>query len=137
MFLRLSAALFVFVMWTGATFTADEVEFSQHLIGCWQHGAIPPATGKPEEVLMTHTCFEGGTEGKAVTSTCHGFGTFDCWESTERYALAGSKLHLVSGDVDEEVCDAQVVPEKTLRLYNCDGDEASSTERIYVRVDRP
>lgn len=85
---------------------------------------------------MTQTCFEGGAEGKALYFTCQGFGTFDCWEEAERYILTDNKLHFMSGGA-ESLCDAEVVPGETLRLYNCSGTEASFAERIHVRVDRP
>lgn len=136
MFRILLVAVCVFATSTGASSAAEEDQFSRYLVGCWQHGEIPPFTGKSEEVFMTQTCFEGGVEGEAVHFTCHGFGTFDCWDGAESYALTDNKLHFISSGA-ERLCDAQVVPGETLRLYNCNGTEAPFAERIYVRVDQP
>jgi hypothetical protein len=89
--LRILSMIFcVITTSTSASSAAEADEFSQHLVGCWQHGEIPPFSGRPEEVFMTQTCFEGGAEGDALYFTCHGFGTFDCWEGAERYALTGA-----------------------------------------------
>jgi hypothetical protein len=136
MFRALLVALCILATSTVTSSVAEEDEFSVHLVGCWQHGEIPPFTGKAEEVYMTKTCFDGGVRGNAVHVTCHGFGTFDCWESAESYALTGSKLHFTSSGA-EILCDAQVVPGETLRLYNCNGTKAPFAERIYVRVGKP
>lgn len=136
MFRTLLVIFCVFAASTSASLAAEEEEFSRHLVGCWQHGKIPPSAGELEEMFMTQTCFKGGVEGEALYFTCHGFGTFDCWDGAERYALRDNKLHFISGRA-ERLCDAEVVPGETLRLYNCNGAEASFAERIYVRVVQP
>ena len=137
MLLRLLATLFTIASWMGAGYAGEEVEFSLFLAGCWQHGEIPTSTGRSEEIFMTQTCFEAAIDGEAAYFTCHGFGTFDCRETAERFFLADGKVHFVANDGAEQVCDAQVVPEKTLRLLNCEGPESSFVERVFVRVDRP
>lgn len=137
MLVRLSFFLFCLSLPTATSLGTEETDFAQHLIGCWQHGEIPPAAAGPQEVFMSQVCFEGDVEGAAKYFTCHGAGTFDCWDGMERYALAERKLHFFSIDTsDTETCDAQIVPREQLRLYNCEGAGAGFSERNYQWVEQ-
>jgi hypothetical protein len=140
MFRTLLIVVCVLTTSTGISLADEDGQFSRHLAGCWQHGQIPPFVRESEEVFMTvfmtRLCFEGGVEGQVLHFTCHGSRSFDCWEGAERYALTDNKLHFIYPDT-EILCDAQVEPGETLRLYNCDGTKQLSAERAYVRVDNP
>lgn len=50
MFRTLLAVFCLFATSTSFSSAADEQEFSRDLLGCWQHGEIPPFSGKAEEV---------------------------------------------------------------------------------------
>lgn len=86
---------------------------------------------------MSQVCFEGAEEGTAKYFTCDGFGTFDCWDGVQQYALAERKLHIFASDASKtETCDAQIVPKKQLRLYNCEGTGAGFSERNYQWIEQ-
>jgi hypothetical protein len=86
---------------------------------------------------MSRVCFDGDGEGSAKHFTCHGLGTFDCWDSVQRYALADGKIRLLSDDISNPVvCDAQVVPKLQLRMHNCEGADAGFSERIYRWIEQ-
>jgi hypothetical protein len=115
---------------------AEEAKFARHLIGCWQHGQIPSAAEGPQEIFMSRVCFEGAVEGTAKYFTCDGFGTFDCWDGVQQYALAERKLRIFSSDTGTGTCDAQIVPGKQLRLYNCEGAGVGFSERTYQWIEQ-
>lgn len=135
MLVRLSLLLFCLALPTTTALGTEETEFAQHLSGCWQHGEVPPVAQEGQDIFMSQVCFEGGMEGTAKYFSCHGTGTFDCWDETQRYAIAQRKLHLFSSDTSNaETCDAQIVPREQLRLHNCEGDGADFSERRYQWV---